>query len=583
MASFVVSVADRQAALVKRFPVWSSRTLDQMLDAAVSEFADRPFIITDIRQWTYRDVKDESELLARGLLGLGVQARERIAMVIANLPEFVTLKYAISRIGAIAVPVNFLNKRDELAYVLQQSGSVVLVTMDSFRDLDYLSMLDELSPGWVEKGGGRALPSLRQIVVLPTKGRPERQGVVSFASLRASPASSATTIAPSQPDAICDIIYTSGTTGSPKGVQLSHDMLLRTAFGSAYARAFFDGQRSLFSLPLYHVFGYVEGLLAVVFVGGAIVPRLRFDAKDTLEAISLHRVTDLLSIPTTTLALLAELKGSSYDLSSLRTILASGGSAPETIWAEIEAAFGQVEVTTGYGMTEVTASTTVTRPDDPIERLRTTNGRLRRVGPAADPSLNGLLVAYRVTDPESGKDVRRGEIGELVARGLGVTPGYHNNPEATAVAMTPDGWFRTGDLGLMDDEDYVCLVGRLKESYRCGGEQVLPSEVERALISHPSLTAAYVVPLPDENMGETGVAFVVFREGAAATAEEIILWCEQRLARFKVPRHVLPMQASEVPVTPSGRPQKFLLAKRAKELLGQSQADTRGSKKGTGR
>lgn len=570
-ASLEPDVATRQRLLTERFPHWTSRTLDQMLDAAAREFPERPYVITDERTWTYREMQAWSMRLAAGLVNAGVLPGDHVAVLMANYPEFVAVKFAISRSGAIAVPINFLNRRDELAYVLRQSNSALFITMDRFRNLDYLEMLDELAPGWESAGGGATFPRLRRVVVFGTGAAPLRDGVTALGALdveRPLPA-----IEAPGPAATSDIIYTSGTTGSPKGVQLTHDMLLRTAFGSAYARAFIDGLRTLFSLPMYHVYGYVEGMLSVLFVGGAIVPRLKFDAEDTLRAVTRHRATDLLLIPTMTLALLDELRKSRYELESLRSILSSGGRSPASIWEQIFELFGPKEVTTGYGMTEVTASSTVTRPDDPIERLMHTNGRLRNVGPAGDPALGGLLVTYRAVDPDSGLDVAPGGVGELLAKGPGVMSGYYDKPEATAEAFTADGWLHTGDLGRLDADGYLTLMGRRKESYRCGGEQVLPGEIEDILTSHPAVIQAHVVPVPDTRMGEIGVAFVVLREAPAVTPRELIDLCAQRLARFKVPRHVLPIRAEEIPVTASGRARKFLLAQIAIETLATSSTE----------
>jgi fatty-acyl-CoA synthase len=563
------TVAQRQSALERRFARWLPRTLDQMLDAAAAEFPDRPYIITDERTWTYAEVQAWSVRLARGLAEHGVRAGDHVAVVLANYPEFIVLKFAIARAGAVAVPINFLNRRDELGYVLGQSDTVLLVTMDRFRDLDYLRMLDELAPGWESNGGGGALPRLRNVVVFRTGDGSLRDGAKAFDSLD-RPAEGWRPEAAADPGALCDVIYTSGTTGSPKGVLLTHDMLLRTAFGSAYARAFESGRRILFSLPMYHVYGYVEGMLSVLFVGGAVIPQLKFDAAGTLAAIVKHRATDVLLIPTMTLGLLDEIEKRSYDLESLHSVISSGGRAPAWLWQKIFDVLGAQEVTTGYGMTEVTASSTVTRPDDPRERLLTTNGRLRDVGPAGDPAFDGKLVAYRVVEPETGIDVARGQVGELLAKGPGVTRGYYKKPEATAEAFTTDGWLRTGDLGTIDVDGYVTLAGRRKESYRCGGEQVMPGEIEDLLALHPAVSQAHVVPVLDDRMGEIGVAVVVAREGAAPTAAELIDHCSQRLARFKVPRHVLFVRAEEIPTTPSGRPRKFLLTQRASQVLGRA-------------
>ncbi len=560
-----LSVGERQARLEARFPAWTPRTLDGMLRAATEAYPARPFVITDRRTWTYADMLAWTDRIAGGLRRLGVRPGDHVAIILANQPEFIALKFAIARVGAVAVPINVQNRRDEIAYLLHQSDAALLVTMDRFRDVDYLAALDELAPGWERAGGGDAFPRLRDVVVLPTSDVPLRTGVIPFMALEGEAIDSG--VATADPASPCDIIYTSGTTGAPKGVLLSHDMLLRAAYGSAFARAFEDGRRILFSLPMYHVYGYVEGLLSVLFVGGAIIPQIRFDPVATLRAIETHRATDILLVPTMTLAVIDAAEQAAFDLSSLRHVLSSGGRAPERIWQAIRDVLGVDEITTGYGMTEATASTTVTRPDDPDERLLTTNGRQRDVGVAGDRAIGGRLVAYRVIDPADGADVPAGMVGELVAKGPGITAGYYNKPEATAAAFTTDGWLLTGDLGRIDADGYISLVGRSKESYRCGGEQVLPTEIEDLLTSHPEVLQAHVVPVADARMGEVGVAFVVTRPGAQVTVADLIALVAGRLARFKVPKHVALVAEAEIPTTASGRARKFLLAERAARLL----------------
>ena len=552
-------VADRQAALATRFPTWIARSLDGMLDAAAEGYPDRPYVITDAQSWTYRQLADWSRQLATGLIATGVKPGDHVALLMANYPEFVALKYAIARVGAVAVPLNILNRQAELGYVLAQSDAVLLVTMDCFRGLDTLAMLDQLMPGWEQNGGGQALPRLRTVIVFPTASGQARALAMPFAALEQHEPDGLA-FPSSAPGAVADIIYTSGTTGAPKGVMLSHDQVLRTAFASALARAFEDARRIVFALPMYHVYGYAEGMLPVLFVGGAIVPQLRFEAADMLQAIAHHRVTDVLLVPTMTLALLDAARDAAYDLSSLTSVLSSGARAPERIWREIRSLLGVTEITTGYGMTEVTASSTVTRPDDPFERLLESNGRLRDAGVAGDPALDGRLVSYRVVDPESELVLPAGAVGELRAKGPGVTRGYYNKPAETAAAFDVEGWFRTGDLGRIDKDDYLTLAGRLKESYRCGGEQVLPSEVEDVLTSHPGVAQAHVVPLADERMGEVGVALVVPCAGADVSADVLLGMVRERLARFKVPRHLFFVEPSDIPTTASGRARKFMLA-----------------------
>ncbi|MCT2559580.1 AMP-binding protein [Tsuneonella sp. YG55] len=558
----------RQQRLRNRFSPWTPLTLHGALDRAASEFPSRPALIADARTWTYAELAFWSRRLAAGLQRLGVTAGDKVAVAMANYPEFVALKYAIARAGAVAVPMNILNRQEEMRYVLEQSDAKLLVTMDAFRGSDYLRMLDAIAPGWETVGGGETLPKLDRVVVFSAEGEAApRPHATPFAALDRDESEFRDVAV--QPDWDCDILYTSGTTGSPKGVQLAHDMLTRTAFGSAYARAFEAGRRIVFSLPLYHVFGYVEGMLSVPFVGGAIIPQLRFDAHTTLSAIERLAATDALLIPAMSLAIVDAARERDYDLSSWRSALASGGRAPERLWADLFSVLGLEEVTTGYGMTETTASTTVTRPNDPIERLLTTNGRLRDVGPAGDPDMGDRLVDYRVIDPADGALLPPGETGELVARGPGVTRGYYNKPAETAAAFTHDGWLRTGDLGRIDADGYLVLLGRTKESYRCGGEQVLPSEVEDLLTSRADVAQAHVVPVADERMGEIGVAFVVASAGATLDPRELRDFVAARLARFKVPSRVIPILQDDIPTTASGRARKFLLVDLATQMVGQ--------------
>ncbi|MFP1646499.1 class I adenylate-forming enzyme family protein [Pontitalea aquivivens] len=562
----MISVSDRLSALNRRYPVWTPRMLHEVLDATAASYPDRDFVVTDAAVHSYADIARWSRRIAAGLRAAGIQQGEHVALLMANFPDFVAVKYALSRIGAVCVPVNFLNRRDELAYVLEQSDAVALICMDSWRDLDYLGMLDELAPGWQAAGGGARFPKLRKVWVHPANDAPVRAGAAPLAGLAGEAEFSG--VAPSTPDALSDIIYTSGTTGAPKGVMLTHDMVLREAFCSAWCRAYDDGWRMTFSLPMYHVYGYIEGILTMPFVAGAIIPQTAFRAETTVAAINRHRADDVLLVPTMTVLILDHLRRNPTRMPTLRAVLSSGQRSPLDVWEQIIEHFGQVELTTGYGMTEVTASSAFTRLGDSLEQFRITNGRLRDAGVAGEPSLGGRLIVYRIVDPQTGIEVPHGEVGELQARGPCVTKGYYNKPAETAAAFTSDGWFRSGDLARWLPDDYIQLAGRTKESYRCGGEQVMPTEIEDVLTAHPAVRQAHVVPVPDDRMGEAGVAFIVRRPDVPVTGDELIALCRDRLARFKVPKHVLFIEEPNLPVTPSGRARKFLLSQRAIAELG---------------
>lgn len=567
----MLSPRERREALETRHPEWVPRTTAQLLDAASAEFPDRLFVLGDDRSYTYAEMREWSIRLAAGLLAIGVQPGDHIAVDMANLPEKVALKFAVARVGAVSVSINFMLRHEELHYVLDQSDASVLITMDHFRSLDYLDALDKIEPNWESQARGAMLPKLRHIFVLGTdgpaaRGRPLEALIELGAAVADELVLQRTSTA--DPHATSDLLYTSGTTGSPKGVMLEHDAVLRTAYASAYTRAFQDGRRILFALPIYHVFGYVEATLAVLFVGGAICPHAVFDAGHMLRSVSRHHINEMICVPAMTSVILSTARKGDYDLSPLTTMFSSGAAHSRGMWTEMVELLGVEELFTAYGQTETTASTMCTQPGDPIDRLIGTNGCVKQAGVASEPELGGALGVYRVVDPASNTDVPPGENGELLVRGPLVTRGYYNKPQETADAFDAEGWLRTGDLGRFDEQGYLVLTGRRKESYRCGGELVLPSEVEAVLGSYPGVAAAHVVGVPHERMGEAGCAWIVPAGKDRPTPEDLIEYCASRLARFKVPASVLFIEADELPVTVTGRVQKFRLAERARSALG---------------
>jgi fatty-acyl-CoA synthase len=564
------TIEQRRAALECRFPVWRPTTLDGFLDARAAEFPDRPMVITDDRTVSFTEVAEWSRLLADGLVALGVRPGDHVGLLLANHLEFAPLKFAVARAGAVAVPFNYLYRADELAYVLRQSRCVALITMSGFGQLDHLGMLDTIAPGWV---GGRAefLPDLRVVVTLPTDGR-TRDGVLTVDQLstlgEAHPdthrAALDGTRAEDRAHRLGDILYTSGTTGSPKGVMLSHDAALRTAYASALTRAFEDGRRILFSLPCYHMFGYVEGLLAATVVGGAVVPRTTFDPADYFAGIERHRATEILCVPTMTVGLLEHPDRRTRDLSSLFAMLSGAAPAPVRLWEKVRDELGVTEVTTGYGMTECGGAMTMTRPEDGLQRHSATVGRVKMAGVAGLPG--GDLCAYRAVDPNTGEALADGVEGELVSRGPTHMLGFWDKPEETAAALR-GGWLHSGDLGRIDEHGYLRVTGRSKELYKSGGELVMPKEVEELLTRHPGVSQAYVVGVPDERWGEVGWAWVVPEPEVTLDPEALLALCREKLARFKVPRHLVVLPVDELPTTPTGKVQKFRLARRAAEHL----------------
>jgi fatty-acyl-CoA synthase len=560
------SIAQRRSALEARHPVWRERTLAQYLDEAADEFGDRPLVITDERTLSYAEVRDEARKLADGLAALGVRPGDRVGIVMANYPEFVPLKFAVAYAGAVAIPFNYLYRRDELAYVLAQSRCNALVTMTGFQGLDYLGMLDDIAPGW-DAGTQTALQGLRSVTVLPTDGR-ERAGVLTVAGLAelgaAHPGRAQGGV---QPSDIGDILYTSGTTGSPKGVMVTHDAVLRTGYASALTRAFEDGRRILFSLPCYHMFGYVEGLLGAMAVGGAVILQTAFDPAHYFAGIEAHRATEILCVPTMTVALLEHPDRHDRDLSSLFAILSGAAPAPVWVYERARAELGVTEITTGYGMTECGGAMTMTLPEDPLEMHTQTVGAPKLAGVAGetvDPARPGDLCVYATADPITGELLPPGAEGELTSRGPTMMRGYWEKAEETAATLV-DGRVHSGDLGRIRDDGYLQITGRSKELYKSGGELVMPKEIEELLTQHPGVSQAYVVGIPDHRWGEIGCAYVVPETGADVTEEGLLEVCRTKLARFKVPRHVIFLAAGELPTTPTGKVQKFRLVQRFRE------------------
>jgi len=540
---------ERRSRIEARFPAWEVLTIAGALDRATEAFPDRPLVITDARTWTYAEMQAWSRAIASGLIARGLRSGEHVALDMANYPEFVAVKFAIARAGAVCVPVNFLLRGQELAYVLDQSDAAILVTMSAFRGLDYAAEIAAIKP---------TLPKLRDVIMLT-----EVESLAASAT-RESDAELARREAAADGTKLSDIIYTSGTTGRSKGVMLSHDMVLRAAFSSVVAGAFEDGRRMQFAMPMYHVFGYTECLLAVLFAGGAIIPHLVFDPDEMLAAAERHRTTELVGVPVMTQKLIDAARARGFDSAHLLVMFNSGGMNPPSIWSDIRSVLGAREMRMGYGMTETCASATSSVPEDDDTRLLTTHGRFKPASIAGDPAIGGRVAVYKTINPETLADLPPGSEGELVVRGPIVTRGYYNKPDETAAAFTPDGWFRTGDVGRVDADDYVTLTGRIKETYRCNGEMVMPREIELLFEDHPLVAQALVVGVPDRKVGETGCLCVVARDGAARpTPEALIAMCADQLARFKVPRHVLFLEAADIPLTVTGRPQKFKLAQLA--------------------
>lgn len=562
MVNGEAGMVDRRRAIAVRHPTWAAWSLHDYLDWSTEDFGDRPLVITDVMEMDYRTTARLSCRLASGFAARGIKAGDRVGLIMANDPMTVPLLFAIWRIGAIAVPINTLYRPEELAYAVQEAACALLITMHSFGSRQFPAMLDQVLPGW-RSGTCEHVPELKGGLVFDREAPDGFVEELCGAEAGIEP----TRFAPVPVDATAVIMFTSGTTGSPKGVEITHDNLTRAAYAGAYHQAFEDGRRAVFSLPLYHGFGLVVGLLSGMVVGGAIIPLLKFDPDTILTAIGRHRATYLMGVPTMTIALLEQAEKGSYDFSSLTAIHSAAAPTPSWVWKKIQATFGCDEIITSYGQTEVTATVVCTQPGDTIEVVSETQGCIVEAGVAGIADQHGRIAEFKTIDPETLVDLPWGAPGELCCRSPLNSKGYFRRPDATAELFLPGGWIRMGDLGQFREDGNLFLTGRSKELYKSRGELVSPKELEQLLTRHPGISQAFFIGMPDDRYGECGCAWVVRSEGAVIAAEAIREFLSEHVAAYKLPRDIWFITDEDLPKTGTGKVQKAKLKDLALELL----------------
>jgi fatty-acyl-CoA synthase len=558
----------RRHAMEQRHGQWRQQSLPEYLDWTIASFGDRPLVITDTTTLAYRDVVETSRVMAAGLRDRGIRPGERVGLVMANDPVTVPLLFAIWRVGAIAVPLNTLYRPEELLFAVKEASCALLITMKEFGSKNFVALLNETMPGWRE-GECQELPELRGGMVFDRHDPAAFVETLAQASL--ADASDDSTGGTSSDD-IAVIMFTSGTTGNPKGVAITQDNLLRAAYAGAYHQAFEDGRRAVFSLPLYHGFGLVVGLLSGMVVGGAIIPLLKFEPDAILTAIGRHRATYLMGVPTMTIALMEQAAKGEYDFSSLTAIHSAAAPTPAWVWRKIQETFGCDDIITSYGQTEVTATVICTKPGDPLDIVAETQGSIVQAGIAGIPEQGGLIAEFKTIDPETGEDLPWGTAGELCCRSPMNSKGYYRNPEATDALFLPGGWIRMGDLGQFRPDGNLFLTGRSKELYKSKGELVSPKELEQTVTKHDGVSQAFFIGMPDDRYGECGCAWIVRTEGSAITADEIQNYLAQRVAAYKLPRDIWFTTDEELPKTGTGKVQKAKLKEIALEMLARTKS-----------
>ena len=519
-------------------------TIGATLTRTVARYGGRDAMVdcSSGRRWTYSEFAAEVDAVAVGLLELGVGKGDRVGLWAPNCPEWVFTQYATARIGAVLVNINPAYRSHELRFVLAQSGCTVVVAVPAFKGADYAAMITEARP---------ECPAVTHVVLI---GRDSWTRLV--ASGRGGDPERLDAIAGelSADDAI-NIQYTSGTTGFPKGATLSHHNILNNGFFVGETLHYSELDRICIPVPFYHCFGMVMGNLAATSHGAAmIIPAPAFDPALTLRAIAAERCTSLYGVPTMFIAELNDPTFADHDLSSLRTGIMAGSPCPVEVMKQVIDRMGISEVSICYGMTETSPVSMQTRTDDSIAQRVSTVGRV----------LPHLEV--KIVDPGTGLTVRRGTPGEFCTRGYSVMLGYWNQADKTAEVIDAARWMHTGDLGVMDDDGYVAITGRIKDMVIRGGENVYPREIEEFLLTHPDVIDAQVIGVPDPRYGEELMAWVRLREGVAdLTAEAVREFCSGRLSHYKIPRYV--HVVDEFPMTVTGKVRKVEMREQAQQLL----------------
>ena len=520
-----------------------SRTLGDLVDEMAARQLQAQALAFRGESLSYAALGARVDRLARALLAAEVARGDRVAVLLPNRPEWVVAALAIAKIGGIVAAISTFSTGRELAWMLEHSGAVALITVSAFRGRGYLAALHELCPELAGSAPGALhsarLPRLRTVVTVD-----ERRvgGVFSAADFLTRAAGvGAAALAARQgtvdPSDVCYILYTSGSTAMPKGVTLAHGSVIENGFNIGERMHLTAADRLWLAVPLFWSFGSANALPAILTHGGCAVLQESFEPGEALELLERERCTVYYGMANMARALLEHPDRPRRRLDAMRTGLTIG--LAEDIAMTMEAVSAR-ELCNVYGSTETYGNCAVTDAHDPLPARLHTQGR----------PLPGMDI--RVADPETGRTLPAGEVGELCVAGH-ITPGYFGAPDLDAAAFDGEGYFHTGDLGLIDADGRVRFRGRLKEMIKTGGINVAPLEVEGVLLQHPDVKQAYVVGVPDRERDEVVAAALELREGATADAGTIVAFCRDRLASYKVPTRLVFRKAEEFPRTPTGK------------------------------
>ncbi len=504
---------------------------------------ERAFLLHQDELITFGQVDTRSDALAASFSSLGIEAGDRVALILPPCPEFVVSLFAAAKLGAVVVPLNPHLTKPELQYMLRHSEAVVAVTAEEHGGEDFLSLFDELLP---------QLPELQYVVTVGEEDLWYDDQIFQFEDLLSSGEGRDYPQVDLNPrEDTFAILYTAGTMGKPKGVEMTHGNLLETAAGTARSLDLGPEDRVIGVTGFFHVFGLGMGILGSILSGSTLILQTGFGAAETLALIQRHRATVHFGVPTLFSTGLFEQEEASLDLSSLRLALAAGGPASDDLRKAVERGLCE-DFRVAYSLTECASVACITRPEDPPEKRHQTVGR----------PLPGTEIQVFDND---GSPLPLESVGEIALRGPGVMSRYYRQPQDTRRAVREDGFFLTGDLGMLDDEGYLHLVGRRREVIIRDGFSVYPREVEDRLQLHPAVREAAVVGIPDEVLGEAVCACIVPIEGAIVTGPEVVDWCRVTLADYKVPDLVRFLD--DFPRTGNGKPGRIELARMVRAEL----------------
>ncbi len=536
-------------------------TLSNLLREKSEEYPDKDFIIYSDRglKLTYREFSDRVDLLAKGLLAIGIKKGDHVGIWATNVPDWLTFMFATARIGAVLVTINTNYKIHELEYLVKQADLTTLCLVDGFRDSDYVGMVNELVPELKTSQRGHLeserFPFLKNVIFMGPEKHRGMFNVPELLLLGQQVSDSELAEAEKGLDAhdIINMQYTSGTTGFPKGVMLTHYNIINNGYYIGRCQDFGENEILCLPVPLFHCFGTVLGVLAILTHGGSLVMIENYDPLLVLASVQKEKCTALYGVPTMFIAELNHPMFDMFDLSSLRTGIMAGSPCPMDVMKQVVEKMHMKDVTIAYGLTEASPVMTQTTTDDPLEKRVSTVGK----------ELEGIEV--KVVDPETGKECGIGEQGELCCRGYNVMKGYYKKPEETAKVIDSEGWLHSGDLGIKDEDGYFKVTGRIKDMIIRGGENIYPREIEEYLYGMEEIQDVQVAGIPDDKYGEVVGAFIILKEGRSLTEEDVIDFCRGKIARFKIPQYVFFVDS--YPMTGSGKIQKFKLGEVGLELL----------------